>query len=285
MIKEITNNYNNYNQTNDNHDNNHKNSVGQEQFYDLLVSREVSWQAIIYDLIRTGQLDPWNIDLALLSKKYLERLQQLEEEGVFFISSKVLLAAAILLRIKSEILHENILSIDEILFDKKKKVQYDEIVDRASIIDFAPEDYEILPRTPLPRARKVTLQELMNALDRAINTEHRRIKKELLLRRANYDVGFVLPKKTIDIRTKIKELYQKIKAFFSINKDKKLTYTELVGTSRDEKIACFLPLLHLDSQEKIFIEQERPFSEIDIWLKKMKVQELQQLPSENKNLI
>lgn len=271
MTKETDNNYNGA----DNGHNNHDNSVGQEQIYDMLVSRELSWQAIIYDLIRTGQLDPWNIDLVLLSKKYIERLQQLEEEGVFFISSKVLLAVAILLRIKSEILHENILSIDEILFDKKKKeVGANELIDSSSIIDFAREDYELLPRTPLPRARKVTLQELMGALDRAINTEHRRIKKELSLRRANYDISFVLPKKTIDIRQKIREIYNKIKAFFSLNKDKRLTFSELAGMSRDERIACFVPLLHLDNQDKIYLEQAAPFSEIDIWLKKMKIQEV-----------
>ena len=34
------------------------------------------------------------------------------------------------------------------------------------------------PKTPLPRTRKVTLQELMTALDKAMNTEQRRIRKE-----------------------------------------------------------------------------------------------------------
>ena len=96
--------------------------VGQEQVYDLLISRELSWQAIIYDLIRTEQLNPWDIDLAILANKYLETIQRLEEleEGNFHVSSKVLLAAAILLRMKSEILHENIKDIDEILFESRR---------------------------------------------------------------------------------------------------------------------------------------------------------------------
>ena len=248
------------------------NSVGQEQLYDMLVSRELSWQAIIYDLIKTEQLDPWNIDLVLLSQKYLERVHQLEQEHVFFISSKVLFAAALLLRIKSELLRENIVAIDEILFDRKKKeMSASELVDASSIIDFASEDYEILPRTPIPRARKITLQELMGALDKAINTEHRRIKKELSLKRVAYDVGFVMPKKTVDIREKIKELYNKIKEFFTRRKSGELlTFTELAGTSRDEKITCFLPVLHLDTQEKIYLEQQEPFSEINVWLKELK---------------
>jgi len=206
--------------------------------------------------------------LTLLTQKYLERLQQLEQAQVFFISSKIIYAAAILLKMKSQLLHENILSIDEILFDKKKKVNASELIDSNSMIDFANEDYEILPRTPMPRARKITLQELMGALDKAINTEHRRIKKELSLKRINYDMGFVLPKKTIDIRAKIKELYQKIKNFFTGRKSNEfLTFTELAGIDKTERVACFLPLLHLDSQEKIFLEQEKPFYEINVWLK------------------
>jgi len=247
--------------------NNQNNKIGQDQFYDMLVSRELSWQAIIYDLIKTEQLDPWNIDLVLLSKKYIEKIKELQEieEGTFFISSKVLLAAALLLRIKSEVLHNSILSIDEILFNKKSKK--DEIVGESRIIDFKEEEMpEILPRTPLPRGRKVTLQELMTALDKAINTEHRRIKKELTLRRAKYDIDIVMPKKKIDIRQKIREIYEKIREFFG--KVDRLTYTMLAGTDRDERIACFLPVLHLDNQEKIILEQEKPFEEIDILLKK-----------------
>lgn len=258
------------NSLNNNIGNTSKNNqkISQEQLYDMLISKEPSWQAIIYDLIRTEQLDPWDIDIEILAEKYLERLQFLQQENVFFISSKVLLAAALLLKIKSEILHENIQAIDEMLFDKKK-AKYDEIVNN-SIIDFVLEDehYEILPKTPLPRNRKITLQELMSALERAMKTEHRRIRKELIRNRANYEINFVLPKKKIDIREKIKELYQKIKNFFSKNKDKKLTFTELVGTDREERIACFLPILHLDFQEKIILEQPTHFDEIEIYLHK-----------------
>ena len=77
--------------------------VGQDQIHELIFSNKLSWQAIIYDLINTEQLDPWDINLSLLANKYLEKIRILEESN-FFISSKVLLAAALLLRMKSEIL-------------------------------------------------------------------------------------------------------------------------------------------------------------------------------------
>ena len=76
--------------------------VSQEQIHDLLFGKEVSWHSIIYDLINTEQLDPWDIDITLLSDKYLDTVRGLEEAN-YVISSKVLLAAALLLRIKSEI--------------------------------------------------------------------------------------------------------------------------------------------------------------------------------------
>ncbi|MCL6500564.1 MAG: segregation/condensation protein A [Candidatus Pacearchaeota archaeon] len=260
-----------YANDNDGRSNGYKNNkIGQDQLYDLLISRELSWQAIIYDLIQTEQLDPWDIDLGLLARKYVEKIRQLQEleEGTFFISSKVLLAAALLLRIKSERLRDNILSIDEILFEEKTRK--DEIVGPSQIIDFYDGELpEILPKTPLPRGRKVTLQELMVALDKAINTEHRRIKKELAFRRARYNIETVLPRKTVDVKQRIIELYKKIRDFFlgKKNDEEKLTYTMLVGESRDEKIAGFLPVLHLDTQEKIVLEQPAPFEEINIWLK------------------
>lgn len=253
---------------------NNSGKVSQEQVYDMLVSREAGWQAIIYDLIKTEQLNPWDIDLVLLSRRYIERIQQLQEheinEGTFFISSKVLLAAAILLRIKSEILHSNLKDIDELLFDRKKKAR-DETVDMNAVVDFADleqDKFDIMPRTPLPRGRKVTLKELMTALDKAINTEHRRIKKVIASKSLRSSIDFVLPKKGINIRQKIRQIYQKIRAFFSRGKSSKMTFTELAGTERNERIACFLPLLHLDTQKKINLEQPEPFSEIGIWLKR-----------------
>ena len=140
-------------------------SSKQEQIHDLLFSREISWQEIIYDLINTEQLDPWDIDIGVLANKYLEKLRRLEDED-FFVSSKVLLAAAFLLRIKSELLLSKYLkSIDEILFGKKEekiqKINLDEL-------DF--EDIpDLIPKSPLPRFKKVSLKELIESLNKALS--------------------------------------------------------------------------------------------------------------------
>ncbi|GAJ14510.1 unnamed protein product, partial [marine sediment metagenome] len=165
-------------------------SVKQGEIHDLLFNREIGWQEIIYDLINTEQLDPWDIDIIILTDKYLEKIREFEETD-FFVSSKVLLAAALLLRIKSDVLlNKHLKSIDNILFEKEEKKQY--IVERIELEEEVP---ELVPRTPLPRFKKVTLKELIDSLNKAITTENRRIKKEIINKNALREANIIIPKR------------------------------------------------------------------------------------------
>jgi len=252
---------------------NGKDKVTQDQLYSLLVSRELSWQAIIYDLIKTEQLDPWDIDLSILSQKFLEKIMQLQEleENAFFVSSKVLLAAALMLRLKSEILRDNIRGIDEILFEPKNKGRIELAKVPQIIIEGMEESKVLVPKTPLPRARKVTLQELMGALDKAINTEQRRIKKGLMLSRARRELDFLFPKPLIDIPRRIRELWVRLKGIFSGEKKEKIMFSQLLTSqTKEDKITNFVPLVFLDHQKKVWLEQPKPFDDIEVWLKRKK---------------
>jgi len=237
-------------------------NVKQEQIYDLLFSREIGWQEIIYDLINTEQLNPWDIDIVILTDKYLNKIRELEEAD-FFISSKVLLAASLLLRIKSEILlNQYIKSIDEILFGKKEDKKYS--MEKVELDEEIP---ELIPRSPIPRFKKVTLQELIESLNKAIHTENRRIKKEIINKNALREIGFSLPKRNFSIKDRIKEIYEKIFGYLGEEKKHKISFTELIGDDKEEKILCFYPLLQLDNQKKIWLDQKIHFEEIYIWLK------------------
>jgi segregation and condensation protein A len=236
--------------------------ISQDQLYDMITSKEASWQAIIYELIHTEQLDPWDIDLSLLSQKYLEKIKEMEEAN-FFVSSKVLLAASLLLRIKSEILlNRYIKSLDEILFGKKEEPR--KPMERIEIDES--DLPELMPRTPLPRFRQVTLQELMSALGKAINTEHRRIKREVSTRQAERLSHVDIPKTRVNIRERIRHVYAKIHSYLKKKPKSKISFTELAGKGRAERLASFLPLLHLDNQQKVWLEQNKHFDEIWIWL-------------------
>ncbi len=244
-------------------DKNLKKSVKQEQVHDILFNREIGWQEILYDLINTEQLDPWDVDIIILTDKYLTKVTEMEEDD-FFVSSKVLLAAALLLRIKSEILlNQYIKSIDDILFGKKD-IEKKEI-ERIELDEEIP---ELIPKSPLPRFKKVSIDELVKSLDKAIATENRRIKKEIIKKNALRETSLSLPKKTTNIKDKIKEIYGNLlKHLKEDEKKHKISFKEFIGEGKDERIISFGPLLHLDHQKKIWLEQEEHFVDFNIWLK------------------
>lgn len=243
-----------------------KNSVKQEQIHDLLFNREIGWQEIIYDLINSEQLDPWDIDIIILTNKYLEKISALEEAD-FFISSKVLLAAALLLRIKSEmLLNQYVKSIDEILFGRKETKKHQ--LERIELDEEVP---ALVPKSPLPRLKRISLQELMQSLEKAIITENRRIKKEIIRKNALREIEIKVPKKKFTIKEKIKEIH--IKLVGVLKQRKSIPFSEFAGNSKEERIASFSPLLHLETQKKVWLHQNRPLDEIHIWHQHVYLQE------------
>lgn len=246
--------------------------VGQEQIHDLLFDDRLSWQAIIYDLINSEQLDPWDINLAVLANKYLEKIRELEEAN-FFVSSKVLLAASLLLRFKSELLlSRDLQNLDDILYGKKEEKKY--VQERIELNEDIP---ELVPRTPLPRFKKVTLQELMQALSQAISTETRRIKRVLVLKQHELEAHLPIPKRLFNLQEKISDIYSKLKKRF-VNSDERVAFSSLGAITFEERLITFVSILHLDNQQKIWLEQDGHFEEIWILLKEI-------YESKNKDLI
>jgi len=45
----------------------------------LFVEDELSWKDIIFKLIDEAHMDPWDIDVTILSQKFLEMLTKLKE--------------------------------------------------------------------------------------------------------------------------------------------------------------------------------------------------------------
>jgi len=240
-----------------------RDKVGQEQIHGLLFGEKLSWQAIIYDLINSEQLDPWDIDISLLSRKYLDKVKGMGVHN-FFVSSKVLLAASLLLRLKSEILlSQDLRSLDDILFNREKAKKY--VQERIELDEDIP---ELVPRTPLPRFRRVSLKELMNALGKAIRTETRRIKRVVVERQHEIELAVTLPKNRINIRDEMRGVYSRLKKIFS-GRGERVAFSDFAGKSKEEKVAAFIPLLHLDNQHRVLMEQDSHFEEIYIWLKEV----------------
>ncbi|MEM4244756.1 MAG: segregation/condensation protein A [Candidatus Nanoarchaeia archaeon] len=233
----------------------------QDRLFEMLVQQdEITWQTIIYDLIRTEQMDPWDIDVSLLAQKYIETVNKLQEMN-FFISGKVLLASALLLKIKShKLMEEDIAGFDSYLFNTGE-----EELSLGDLDEIQRLSRDQLPKltikTPQARKRKVNLQDLMNALQKALEVNQRRV-----IRRIREEKLFnppQIPERKIEISKLIKDLYEKIMSFF--HKQETVTFTKLVPSERKEdKIMTLIPLLHLDTQGRINMVQNEPFGEIEI---------------------
>ncbi|MGV8142793.1 MAG: segregation/condensation protein A [Candidatus Pacearchaeota archaeon] len=240
-----------------------KERMGQEQIQELLFNENLSWMALIYDLINSEQLDPWDIDLSVLAQKYLVKIRELEEAN-FVISSKVLLAASLLLRLKSELLlNRDLQSIDDILYGKKEERVYSQ--ERIELDEDIP---GLVPRTPLPRHKKVTLQELIKALSHAISTENRRIKRVLVLKQHELEAHIPLQRRFYNLQEKITGVYSRLKEIFS-KSDERVALSQLSTVAYEDRLMTFVSLLHLDNQQKIWLEQDGHFEEIWVLLKEI----------------
>lgn len=232
----------------------------QEKIFELLFDKdEITWQTILYDLVRTEQMDPWDIDISLLTQRYLEMLKKLKETD-FRLSGKVLLAAAILLKIKSNRLVGDIDKLEELMTSTGEEEFYEDIEE----IEQSEEgEATLIPRTPQPRKRKVSIYDLVGALQKALEVKKRRVLRSIPT------AEIEIPEKKKDITLVIKEIYEKIKNFFRTGK--RLTFTNLIPSDKKEdKIFTFIPLLHLTHQQKIDLKQEEHFGEIEILLRSRK---------------
>src|SRR3990167_8395863 len=235
-----------------------------DRIFSILFSKtdEITWQSIIYELVKSEQMDPWDVDVSMLTQKYISILRSLKEHD-FRISGKVLLAAAILLKIKSnKLVGEDLSELDRLLIGVEEEMEELGFDETASVEKLG-KIPTLIPRTPQPRKRKVSIFDLVDALERALEVKKRRLLHSIP------PLNLEAPKKKKDVTQIIREVYLKIRVFFTKTLKETLTFAKLLPSeSREDKVHTFIPLLHLAQQNKIELIQETPFGEIQILLKK-----------------
>ena len=235
-----------------------------DRIFNIIFSKadEVTWQSIIYELVKSEQMDPWDIDVSILTQKYIDMLRTLKEHD-FRVSGKVLLAAAILLKMKStKLVGEDLSELDRLLIGVEEEME--ELgFDETSQIPKLDEIPTLIPRTPQPRKRKVSIFDLVEALERALEVKKRRLLHSIP------PLNLEAPKKKRDITQIIRDVYGRIRSFFISALGGKLTFSKLLPSeSKEDKVYTFIPLLHLAQQNKVELIQEVPFGEIEVVLKK-----------------
>jgi len=244
----------------------------QEEIFDMLLKEEeVSWRTILYDLVKSEKMDPWDIDITRLTQRYIEVVKEMQEYDLR-VSGKILLAAAVLLKIKSSHLVDNdIVKFDAILSETENEEFWDDedgflsaLAQGVQVVK-EKQTFTLIPRNPQPRNRKVSINDLVNALQHALATKKKALEK---IR----PVKFTMPKRSADIMEVIRDVYHKV-VYYSKKENKDITFTKLLPprAGKEDKVYTFVPLLHLENQQKINMEQKQPFDEIYVKLTKSKL--------------
>ncbi|MEM3127349.1 MAG: ScpA family protein [Candidatus Woesearchaeota archaeon] len=240
----------------------------EDHIFDLIVNKdEITWQSLLYQLVQQENMNPWDIDVSLLAQKFLDSLRQIRQMD-FRVSGKILLAAAILLKIKSErLLGEDLDNLDR-LFSQSEEENEDLFTNLAAAIEqgtVSLEEVRLIPRTPQPRKRKVSIFDLVNALQKAMEVKKRKTLREVP------DININIPYKKVDMTELIKDVFSRVRVYYIKNKNQKLTFSLLCPSEKKEdKVYTFIPLLHLSNQDqrKIDLFQETQFGEIQIMIAK-----------------
>ena len=204
-------------------------------------------------MAKRGEIDPWNIDIVELADKFLKKVEDLR------FSARVLLYAAILLRMKAEVLVS-----EAIVEEVEENVEEDlEVVQDVSLSELPLElerPMDVQSQSKRPK-RYTTLQELIRELRKAekIATRKRRTR-----RRIERDVQDVMkvPHEE-DIEETIAKVYEDISRMFELNSV--LSFFELTrGFDSGRTVSYYVSILHLAYRGKLRIEQERFYEDIKI---------------------
>ncbi len=207
---------------------------------------------ILLGMARSGEIDPWNIDIIDVTDRFLAKIVEREKVDLRA-SARTLLYASILLRMKSDV-----------LVNAPPPEPED---DFAPDFELEPEDYPTLePRQRNAVARPVTLQELINELQRAVATKdasHMRktLKIDKPERKTIEEVLGIAHNE--DIEASIVDMTGVLDREFAYREF--VMFTELVKDPTPRGIVdVYLPLLFLANRKYITLTQEVIFEDIFI---------------------
>lgn len=199
---------------------------------------------VLVELAKRGELDPWDIDIARTTEKFLDYIDSLERRDLR-IPARTLLYASILLRMKSDSMEggeevEPIPELEEWIEEEEEKIDQ-------------------LPSPPVRRhtKRPVTLEELILELKKAEMVGRRKAMRERWPEAP--------AEKTLDLSHE-EGIEEHIKALEPILDDmlgssEKVSFEKVRG---EEGIMNYVSLLFMAQRKQVWLEQEEFFGELYI---------------------
>ncbi|NYZ74909.1 segregation/condensation protein A [Candidatus Micrarchaeota archaeon] len=219
-----------------------------------------TWKEFLIELVNSNQMNPWEVDLIDVADKYLQKIRELQSMDLR-IPANIILASALLLRFKADAL-----SLEE-------EEPEPEVVEEHTYIQ--EEIPELVLRANQPRRRKLTLEELIQAVDDVMRDQ----AKPILQPVAPKIFSIELQKEDMN------ELMQKVyeRALEIKDTQNVLLFSELIkpyftgepcpgpGNGHSHGIWCYgvenvvrhlMPILHLVQENKVLAWQDNLFGEI-----------------------
>lgn len=226
---------------------------------------DFAWKSTLFQLVTKEGMNPWDVDVSQLASAYLDYVRNAENTNLS-ISGKVLLAAAILVNLKSrKLVGEYIDDFDRLLASAEEQKNDDDLFGETTetLNSTIPNEIpELIPRIPQLRKRKVSIYDLVAALEKALEVKQRR-----LFRQEALDLKLILPGETVNIHLLTQRIYKRILDYLHKQRQKSVTFAQLINNAeRREKVLTFIPLLHLSNERKINIDQPETFGTINITL-------------------
>ncbi len=235
--------------------------MDEKKIMDLITS-EYSWEQVIYKIIAWEGLDPWNLNLQILSMSFVKYLLKVNELD-FKVPAKYLIIAAVLLRMKSDHLQyigdmvSGYMNEDEETGEEEDGTAVEDDLNGLG----EQEKFEVTPVTVPPKRhprRKIMITELITALRAVLRTEK---KRERRMERRKGRIVIEEDK----IAKRIDYLYAKINEIMKKLKSEDLKFSDLVeNNKREDIINTFIPVIYLDHAKKIDVQQKEIFDEIYI---------------------
>jgi segregation and condensation protein A len=204
---------------------------------------------VLVELAKRGEIDPWDIDIARTTEKFLQYIDSLEERDLR-IPARTLLYASILLRMKSD-------SMEGQKEEEEQEPEMEEIEE----LEEEEEKEDTLPRPPVRRhtKRPVTLDELISELKKA----------EMVGRRkAMRDRWPTTEEKALDlshdegIEDRIRALGPILDDMFMASKTVTFQDINSRNSKSEDGVTNYVSLLFMAQRKQVWLEQEEIFGDL-----------------------
>ena len=209
--------------------------------------QEATWKDILIELVKKNELNPWDIDIVDIVERYIDAVKKLKILDLR-VPANIILAAAILLRLKSDMLE---------IEEKPAEAAAEEEM----LPPYVPAE-GLSVRLRLPPKRRVSLNELIAALEEAMKLKEYREAQASTLAPEPVQVIF----DHADVEADAEKVFALVKN--NLDGSRMVTYSLLCGATDTDSplLEIFIPLLFLANKNKVLLLQETFFGEIIVSL-------------------